>query len=434
MFANSAAPLALYDPNTTIHVAIVDDDATFASFAAANLGINAPFDVVSMTSGDELLAYGGIDQLDCIILDFQLETENGLQLAERLRQQIPDLPPIIMLTGTGDERCVIKAFRSGFADYIPKRKLDFTHLQHRVNEAVENARRRKQREQKVVRRQKHHAEFSMFDDATSCFSRAYVVKAMERLFALDNGNPFALLLIQLETLDDISQACGLVVGEKARKAFAQRLRENMRATDIVGRFDDDRFLCVLDTDCEAPAIHSLCEMITGRLSGTLNISGVDVQISARIGGVLLPDPAVRIDNVFRLIEARLDEKTADSVSFNCGPLPVTGNDNLTDDDEAVASCRSVGPLHGGGPTNASDSRRHHRQRIFKAATLISRDSTISIACVVRDISESGARLRFDGYFNPPPSIALQIAGENRRRNAELRWQVGHEIGVEFVDE
>ncbi len=344
-------PFELYDPNSTIQVALVDDDSTFARFAAANLATNAPFDVVPMTSGDELLAFPGVDQLDCIILDFQLENENGLQVAERLRQEIPNPPPIIMLTGEGNERCVIKAFRSGFADYIPKRKLDFAHLQNRVSDAVRGMRKSMQREQEIYRSQRRYAEFSMFDEETNCFSRNYVLKAAERLFSLQP--PFALLLVQIETLDAISKTCGPTIAERARKAFAKRLCESLRTTDIVGRYDGDRFLCALDTDCDATTILDLSKQVAERLVCAINVSGMSVQISARIGGVFLPDPDIRFDNVIGALEQRLEAAVPGGMHFNTPPVCQVSNDNVTEIDPQLHD--EVKPV---------DNRNQASRRVF----------------------------------------------------------------------
>lgn len=353
MLQKPATSFELFDPNLTLQVALVDDDATFGRFAAANLGINAPFDVIPMTSGDELLAYPGVDQLDCIILDFQLEKENGLQVAERLQQEIANPPPIIMLTGEGDERCVIKAFRSGFADYIPKRKLDFAHLQTRVGDAIQRVRRDMQREQEIFRTQRRHAEFSMFDEQTQCFSKNYVLTAAERLFALQSDAPFALLLVELETLDAISKTCGLAIAQKAREAFAKKLCENLRSTDIVGRYDDDRFLCALDTDCDSTTILELSTQISHRLACTINVSGMSVRISARIGGVFLPNPEIRFDNVIGALEQRLEAAQPGGLDFNPPTVAEVSNDNVTE----------LNPLQSDGSRQV-ESRRDARRRVF----------------------------------------------------------------------
>ena len=61
------------------------------------------------------------------------------------------------------------------------------------------------------------------------------------------------------------------------------------------------------------------------------------------------------------------------------------------------------------------------------------DSGGTFNCAVRNISSSGAGLRIDAAFAAPDTFELEIAGSGTRRRVQVRWQMGLDLGVEFID-
>jgi hypothetical protein len=83
--------------------------------------------------------------------------------------------------------------------------------------------------------------------------------------------------------------------------------------------------------------------------------------------------------------------------------------------------------------NTGDRRRREpRRRVLKAATAAFNSRNSVINCVVRDLSESGARLRFDGLFRPPHEFDLLIPTGRRHHACEVAWRSQQDIGVRFV--
>ncbi|MGL1627201.1 response regulator, partial [Vibrio parahaemolyticus] len=56
---------------------------------------------------------------DLVLLDYHLPGMNGLELMDVL-SRMPDVPPVIILTASGDERIAIAALEKGAADYAVK--------------------------------------------------------------------------------------------------------------------------------------------------------------------------------------------------------------------------------------------------------------------------------------------------------------------------
>lgn len=81
----------------------------------------------------------------------------------------------------------------------------------------------------------------------------------------------------------------------------------------------------------------------------------------------------------------------------------------------------------GGPHH----RGAHRKRTLKEAKVILTDSTV-MDCLVRDISEGGARLAFGDAFTLPKEFRLLVVSTNTVFPARLLWQRGLTAGIGFT--
>ncbi len=80
-------------------------------------------DIYDCALGEDVLEFCNRCQPDIILLDYLLPDTDGLELLQELSEQLGTLPPIIMLTGQGDEAVAVKAMKHGARDYLIKRQL-----------------------------------------------------------------------------------------------------------------------------------------------------------------------------------------------------------------------------------------------------------------------------------------------------------------------
>ena len=81
---------------------------------------------------------------------------------------------------------------------------------------------------------------------------------------------------------------------------------------------------------------------------------------------------------------------------------------------------------------ASDRRDSIRHRCLKTGVLVFNNGFSSINCLVRDLSETGARIEIEGNFDMRHVLELRLVESGRRYRVEKRWHSGNRYGLRFV--
>lgn len=79
----------------------------------------------------------------------------------------------------------------------------------------------------------------------------------------------------------------------------------------------------------------------------------------------------------------------------------------------------------------SDNRGAGRRRMLKQGRIILSDWT-AVDCILRDISDSGARIVFAGPTSLPKEARLLVVSTNEMYPVEVAWQRGLNAGVQFT--
>jgi PAS domain S-box-containing protein len=132
----------------------VDDDPGFAELTATFLEQeHEAFDVVWVSTAAEALEQMRSVTIDCVVSDYEMPGQNGLEFLQEVRNQHPNLP-FILFTGKGSEEVASDAISTGVTDYLQKARgaEQFAVLANRVRNAVERwrAQREAARTQTVI--------------------------------------------------------------------------------------------------------------------------------------------------------------------------------------------------------------------------------------------------------------------------------------------
>jgi hypothetical protein len=82
----------------------------------------------------------------------------------------------------------------------------------------------------------------------------------------------------------------------------------------------------------------------------------------------------------------------------------------------------------------SDKRYAQRSRTFLKAEIDLNGGLSTLSCIVKDLSETGARVLVSEGIALPETFRIHLPKPDRWVQATLRWRRGEYIGVHFDDE
>ncbi|WP_267640113.1 hybrid sensor histidine kinase/response regulator [Haloarchaeobius amylolyticus] len=118
-------------------VLYVDGDREDCRTTARRLaGERASFDCLTATSVADALDLLDRYHVDCVVSEYDLATETGLDLLRAVREDSPDLP-VVLFTADGSESVASDAISAGVTDYVQRTDgASLAHLADRIDAAV----------------------------------------------------------------------------------------------------------------------------------------------------------------------------------------------------------------------------------------------------------------------------------------------------------
>lgn len=120
-------------------VLILDDHAGFRKLLRLHITSKWPdaqiIESDPVSEDRQPASYAAADY-DLVLLDYQLGGLNGFDFLRHFRT-VKDFPPVIMLTGEGNERLAVEAIKLGATDYIPKQQMTHEVLTRAAQEALD---------------------------------------------------------------------------------------------------------------------------------------------------------------------------------------------------------------------------------------------------------------------------------------------------------
>lgn len=101
------------------HILAVDDDIRIRTLLADYL-CRQGYAVHMAENAAKARALCALFRFDLIISDVMMPGEDGFAFTRALNADMPDAPPVILLTARGEPGCRVEGLESGAADYIPK--------------------------------------------------------------------------------------------------------------------------------------------------------------------------------------------------------------------------------------------------------------------------------------------------------------------------
>ena len=219
--------MALSDPLTavahrtqTLRILVIDDSDADRMAYRRMLGKVSDLEVQLTETG---LGLDGVElalegEFDCILLDYFLPDAEALECLERLTvasgRSGPLDPPVIVLTGEGNEQVAAEVMRSGASDYIPKAAISPASLGRSITNAVAKAGMRRdiarsQEELRVANAdlRRRNREIETFYHSLSHELKTPLTGAREFASILLDGLGGSLSEVQTEYLGYVLSSC-----------------------------------------------------------------------------------------------------------------------------------------------------------------------------------------------------------------------------------
>lgn len=90
-------------------------------------------------------------------------------------------------------------------------------------------------------------EMATIDELTKIFNRRKLFSILDREVEVSNrgGSPFCILMVDIDDFKRINDQYGHQIGDIVLKRVAQKMKENLRKCDYIGRYGGEEFLLIL---------------------------------------------------------------------------------------------------------------------------------------------------------------------------------------------
>ncbi|MDX1519412.1 MAG: EAL domain-containing protein, partial [Gammaproteobacteria bacterium] len=243
---------------------------------------------------------------DCILMDFRFPTGVAFDFFDDLlAQPCSRRPPVILLTGQGDEKVAAQSIQRGAQEYLSKNELAPATIRRAIESACEKAVLQREIEQ----RDEDLRQMSFHDTLTSLPNRRLFFDRLEQAVrdASRADRKFAALIMDLNLFKIVNDSYGHAAGDELLIQTADRLKHAMRDSDTIARLGGDEFAAILSSTDNVEGARIVAEKICTVLSEPFIIEGQIVHIGTSIGISMYPEHGTSSELLIRRADMAMYE-------------------------------------------------------------------------------------------------------------------------------
>ena len=216
-----------------------------------------------------------------LLLDAAMEREARSSMVAEIKSD-PELFAIaIVLVGAhGEAAGALAAMERGAYDVLPD-DADAFELAARVRAA----RRGSDMQELLLTRERELERLAYYDELTGLANRRSVLRQLEALLsrARRHDHALAVLMVDADDFKALNDRHGHGAGDAALRALADRLRERLRAEDVIGRFGGEEFVIGLP-DARAVGAAGVAEDVRAAVAERpMTIAGHVLTLTVSVG-------------------------------------------------------------------------------------------------------------------------------------------------------
>lgn len=103
-----------------MRIFLIEDDEIYAEFVKKALSQNSEYQINTFTTAEDALKAVNGKLPDVMIIDYKLPGMSGIELYEKIKNQIGEKNKVIMLSALDDGNMVLSFIQKGVRDYVIK--------------------------------------------------------------------------------------------------------------------------------------------------------------------------------------------------------------------------------------------------------------------------------------------------------------------------
>lgn len=276
---------------------VVVDDNPLSLTHAKNILKEKDMRVSCLHSGRGFLKFMERNSPDLVLLDIQLREMDGFEIYHALRQMEKKTGrrpiPVIFLSGVGVNDAEKRSFEEGASDFIRK-PFNKNIFIRRILNAVKNF--------KAIERLTAEATI---DKLTEFLNKASGTSKVAKLCEDQTG---MLMIFDLDNFKLVNDLYGHDMGDKVLKTFADIVRRNIRAKDVIARIGGDEFMAFFSNISDEKALASLTRRLNDQLLrevAKLVGESLDIPLGISVGAALVPEHGRDYEMLFSMADSAL---------------------------------------------------------------------------------------------------------------------------------
>ncbi len=148
---------------------------------------------------------------------------------------------------------------------------------------------------------------ALYDPLTDLPNRASFLEHLAQRLAvcLGSGHGLAVVMLDLDGFKEVNDTLGHHHGDRLLQAVAVRLRQSVRATDLVARWSGDEFVLLLADAGGEDAARAATGKVLDALARPLQVEGHPIYIQASAGIALAPEDGTEPETLIRRADAAM---------------------------------------------------------------------------------------------------------------------------------